>query len=133
MLATRRTHLWRITFPARRLSRALLAEPAAAVALVRELANRLRITTAALEAAQTLDLGGRLAQFLLAIAGDSALVPLNQTEIARRLTVSRETVSRKLNKWARLGWVALAPSGVRVLGKSALHDLAKNPASRAGA
>jgi CRP/FNR family cyclic AMP-dependent transcriptional regulator len=124
MIATRRTRLWRI--PRAPLIEALHAEPAAAVAMVSELAARLRATSAALEAARTMDLGARLAQLLLAAAGDKTLVPLTQTEIARRLSVSRETVSRKLNKWARLGWVSLATSGVRVLGKSALSDLIEN-------
>ena len=111
MIATRRTRLWRI--PRAPLIEALHAEPAAAVAMVGELAARLRATSATLEAVRTMDLGARLAQLLLAAAGDKALVPLTQTEIARRLSVSRETVSRKLNKWARLGWVDLASSGVR--------------------
>jgi CRP-like cAMP-binding protein len=130
MVATRRTRLWRIPRPP--LLEALHAEPAAAVALVGELAARLRITNAALEAARTMDLAGRLAQLLVTTAGDHTNVSLNNTEIARRLTVSRETVSRKLNRWARLGWVALAPSGVRVLDKTALLDLTKkNGADRA--
>ena len=121
MIATRRTRLWRI--PRAPLIEALHAEPAAAVAMAAELAARLRTTSATLAAVRTMDLGARLAQLLLAAAGDRALVPLTQTEIARRLSASREAVSRKLNKWARLGWVRLAASGIRVLGKSALADL----------
>lgn len=123
MIASRRTRLWRI--PRAPLIEALHADPAAAVALVAELAARLRRTNATLEATQTLDVAGRLAQLLLGMmGGDKALVPLTQTEIARRLSTSRETVNRKLNKWARQGWVTLAASGVRVLDSAALSDLA---------
>jgi CRP-like cAMP-binding protein len=121
MAAARRSRLWRI--PRAPLVEALKAEPGAAVALVAELARRLRAANMALEAARVLDLGGRLAQFLFEAAGIRALVPLTQTEIARRLGVSREKVNRKLNAWARGGWVALGPAGVRVLKREALGDL----------
>jgi CRP/FNR family transcriptional regulator, cyclic AMP receptor protein len=121
MAAARRSRLWRI--PRAPLVAALAAEPGAAVALVAELARRLRAANTALEASRVLDLGGRLAQFLLASAGAHALVPLTQTEIARRLGVSREKVNRKLNAWARSGWVALGQAGVRVLEREALAGL----------
>jgi len=123
MIASRRTRLWRI--PRAPLIEALHSDPAAAVALVAELAGRLRKTNDTLEAARTLDLGGRLAKLLLSMmGGDKALVPFTQTEIARRLSTSRESVNRKLNKWARLGWVTLTASGVRVLDGAALSNLA---------
>jgi CRP/FNR family cyclic AMP-dependent transcriptional regulator len=121
MAAARRSRLWRI--PRAPLVEALKAEPGAAVALVAELARRLRAANTALEAARVLDLGGRLAQFLVEAAVARALVPFTQTEIARRLGVSREKVNRKLNAWARAGWVALGPAGVRVLQRDALAGL----------
>jgi len=121
MAAARRSRLWRI--PRAPLVEALRAEPGSAVALVAELARRLRAANTALEAARVLDLGGRLAQFLIEAAGARALVPFTQTEIARRLGVSREKVNRKLNAWARAGSVALGPAGVRVLKRDALADL----------
>ena len=122
MAATRRTRLWRI--PRGALVEALGAEPAAAVALVAELARRLRAANHSLEAARFLDLGGRLARFLLDAAGTRALVPLTQTEIARRLGVSREKVNRKLNAWMRSGWVSLSAAGVRLIDQAHLADLA---------
>lgn len=121
MAAARRSRLWRI--PRAPLVAALQAEPGAAVALVAELARRLRAANSALEAVRVLDLGGRLAQFLIEAAGARALVPLTQTEIARRLGVSREKVNRKLNGWARAGSVALGPAGVRVLKRETLAAL----------
>jgi CRP-like cAMP-binding protein len=123
MVATRRSRLWRI--PREPLLEALRSDPAASVALVVELAKRLRLANAELEAVRTLDLGGRLAQLLLASAADKALVPLTQTEMARRLSASREKVNRKLNGWARQGWVALSAAGVRLLDKVALADEAR--------
>ena len=121
MIAVRRSSLWRI--PRSTLIEALRGEPAAAVALIAELAGRLRVANAAMEAIRTLDLGGRLARLLLEVMGPRALVPLTQTEIARRLGASREKVNRKLNAWAHQDWVELGPSGIRVLEPSALAEL----------
>jgi CRP-like cAMP-binding protein len=118
MIAATRARLWRI--PRAQLIEALEAEPTAAVALVAELAHRLRAANHALEAMRFLDLGGRLARLLLDTAGDKALVALTQTEIARRLGASREKVNRKLNAWADEGWVVLTAAGVRLIDKPAL-------------
>jgi CRP/FNR family transcriptional regulator, cyclic AMP receptor protein len=120
MLAARRSRLWRITREP--LMEALRGDPAASVALVAELARRLRAANAELEATRVLSLGGRLAQLLLGAAIEKPLVSLTQTEIARRLGASREKVNRKLNAWARQGWVALGPSGVRLLDRAALGE-----------
>ena len=113
MAAVGRATLWRI--PRATLIDALRAEPAAAVALIAELAARLRNANAALEDMRTLDLGGRLAHLLLESVGERSLVRLTQTEIARRLGASREKVNRKLNAWAHQEWVELGASGVRIL------------------
>lgn len=121
MVAVRRTRLWRI--PRAPLLETLESEPVAAVALIAELAARLRATNATLESVQTLDLGGRLAQLLLEAMGDRAVVALTQTEIARRMSASREKVNRKLHAWAALGWVSVAPSGVHIRDPSALANL----------
>lgn len=120
MVAMRRSRIWRI--PRAPLIEAL-SEPAVARALIAELARRLRAVNAALEAGRTLDLGGRLAQFLLGVTIDRPVAPLTQTEIARRLTASREKINRKLHAWADEGWVALGPSGVRVIDRGALAHL----------
>jgi CRP-like cAMP-binding protein len=121
MVAVRRSRLWRI--PRSTLIEALRAEPGAAVALVAELAGRLRIANAAMEAMRTLDLGGRLARLLLESMGQRGLVALTQTEIARRLGASREKVNRKLNTWARQDWLELTTAGVRVIERDALAEL----------
>jgi CRP/FNR family cyclic AMP-dependent transcriptional regulator len=121
MVAVRRSTLWRV--PRSTLIDALRAEPAAAVALIAELAKRLRAANAAMQAMRTLDLGGQLARLLLEAMGQRSLVPLTQTEIARRLGASREKVNRKLNTWARQGWVELGSWGIRVLEPQSLTEL----------
>ncbi len=119
--ATRRSRLWRIPRPA--LLSALETEPKAAVALVVELSARLRATDAAISDRTVLDLAGRLARLLLAEQSQSGLVVLTQTEIGRRLGLSREKINRKLHEWGREGWVEVAAAGVRVLAPDRLESL----------
>ena len=63
----------------------------------------------------TLDLGGRLARLLLAEQNTRGVISLTQTEMARRVGVSREKVNRKLSDWMREGWVEKTRAGVRVI------------------
>jgi len=121
MAAATRCRLWRL--PRQALLDAFAAEPTAAVALVAELSRRLRAANAAFEASSLLDLGGRLARLVIQEAGARGLVPLTQTELARRLGASREKVNRKLHAWAAEGWVALSPAGVRLVEPDALAAL----------
>lgn len=112
MVATRRCRLWRI--PRSALTEVLESEPRAAMELIAELCRRLRNANSALEASTRLDLGGRLARLLLAEKGSHGQVALTQTEIARRLNVSREKVNRRLHQWADEGHVTLSTAGIRV-------------------
>ena len=112
MVVTRRCRLWRI--PRSALVEVLESEPRAAMELIAELCRRLRMANSALEASTRLDLGGRLARLLLAEQGTHSLIALTQTEIARRLNVSREKVNRRLHQWADEGHVSLSPAGIRV-------------------
>ncbi|HEX3700977.1 MAG TPA: Crp/Fnr family transcriptional regulator [Phenylobacterium sp.] len=125
MAATRRSRLWRI--PRAALLERLEAEPAAAVSLLVELVGRLRRTNAALEAQTTLDLGGRLARLLLAEQNARGLVPLSQTELARRIGASREKVNRKLKEWSAEGQVDVTTAGIRVLAPDRLAAHGQGP------
>jgi len=123
MTAAGSARLWRL--PREALMEAFVSEPPAAMALMVELARRLRAANNALEAMRTLDLGGRLAHLLLDTMGGTRLVALTQREIAGRLGASREAVNRKLNDWAGLGWVSLSRFGVRVVDGSNLALLGR--------
>jgi CRP-like cAMP-binding protein len=119
--AIRRSRLLRISRD--QALAALESEPKALLQLVAEMSRRLRKADAALEDAQLLDLGGRLAQRLLEEAGESAIVTLTQTELARRIGASREKVNRKLHEWVDEGWIATTRSGVRLLKRADLAAL----------
>jgi len=121
MVAARRSLLWRI--PRAALLEALTLEPKAALKVVAELSRRLRAANELIETSAFLDLGGRLAKLLLSEAAPHRPVALTQTEIARRIGASREKVNRKLHEWVRLGWIEIAPQGVRLLQPDALRGL----------
>ncbi|MFZ4122681.1 MAG: Crp/Fnr family transcriptional regulator [Caulobacterales bacterium] len=113
MAALRRTRLVRLGREA--VLEALQAEPAALLALVEELAARLRHANTAMEEVSVLDLKGRLARLLLTESGEGAkLVQLTQTEMARRLGASREKVNRRLHTWSAQGYLSLSKTGVRL-------------------
>jgi CRP-like cAMP-binding protein len=109
---------------------ALESEPKALLKLIAELSSRLRHADEAIEDAQTLDLGGRLAQRLLEEAGDSSSVTLTQTELARRIGASREKVNRKLHEWVEEGWISMGRAGIKLTARDRLTALIKD--ARAG-
>lgn len=126
--AQRRTRLWRL--PRAAFVAALEANPKTALALLAELSRRLRATNNSLESSRLLDLGARLAGLLAEVQSDTATISMTQTEMARRLGYSREKVNRKLNAWARLGWIKIGPSGVRILDASKISSEAGTVISR---
>lgn len=122
--ATRRTRLMRIGRDI--VLQALTSEPAALLALAVELSHRVRSADQALESAALLDLGGRLARVLLQEAGNSGLVALPQTELARRIGASREKVNRKLGAWRDEGWISIGKAGIRIEAPAALQALVQS-------
>jgi CRP-like cAMP-binding protein len=102
---------------------ALESEPRALLKVIAEMSKRLRHADMALEDAQVLDLGGRLAQRLLEEAGDGATVTLTQTELARRIGASREKVNRKLHEWVDEGWIGMGRSGIKLTARDKLKAL----------
>jgi CRP-like cAMP-binding protein len=123
VVALRRTKLLRIS---RALAlRALEEEPKAALALVAEMSARLRAADAEIEDVHLLDLSARLAQLLIAEAGHGAIAALSQTEMARRISASREKVNRKLHDWSAAGIISLTKAGVRIEERNGLQALVR--------
>jgi CRP-like cAMP-binding protein len=120
MVAARRCKLCRI--PRSALLDVLRSDPDAALDLIIELTRRLRASNATVEALVRLGLGGRLAGLLTSAMNVRGLVALTQTEMARRLGVSREKVNRCLKGWAEAGVVELVAAGVHVKSPARLRQ-----------
>jgi CRP-like cAMP-binding protein len=87
-------------------------------AVVRILARRLRDTDEALADAMFLDVTGRTAKRLLALADgdDHFRMPLTQEELAGMVGASRERVNKAIALFCKLGWL-------EVSGRSQYHIL----------
>ena len=123
--ATRRCELLKIDKS--HIHDALIAEPQAAMALISVLMRRLRETDALVERNSSMELGKRLARFLL-IESVNGKIIFNQSEIAHHIGSSREAVNRKLERWRKENWVELRNTGLHILDRTALLALCKRNA-----
>jgi CRP-like cAMP-binding protein len=96
----------------------LVDRPDVLWAVVRILARRLRATDEALADAMFLDVTGRTAKRLLALAGsdDEFRMPLTQEELAGMVGASRERVNKAIAMFVKLGWLEIS-------GRSQYHIL----------
>lgn len=67
----------------------------------------------------------RLAARLLVLSDDGPVQTTHQ-ELAAQAGTAREVVSRRLEAWARKGWVRTARGQVEVIDRAALSDLARS-------
>ncbi len=72
----------------------------------------------------------RLAARVLALSGDGPVMA-TQGELAAQVGTAREVVSRRLDAWARKGWVRTQRGQIDVIDRAALDELAR--ADTAGA
>jgi CRP-like cAMP-binding protein len=103
------------------------SDHAAALALLRELAARLRRTTDQLEAVAMRPVPERLAAALLRLAAADAagLVRLNQGQLAGLVAATRPKVNQALAAFRAAGLVAPARHGLRLADAEALRALAR--------
>lgn len=106
--------------------------PAASLALLETLSLRIRRTNETVTDLVFLDLPHRLAKHLLTLAasmtdGDTRRKPrlqITQGELASMLGVSRESVNKQLNQFARDGWITLSRGAVTIDNAEALRTFA---------
>jgi CRP-like cAMP-binding protein len=98
--------------------------PAIAISLLRVLSQRLRATNRLVESVSFLELGPRLARLLLILAqheeedaeGNIKLASkYTQSELAKYIAASRESVSKQIAKWTRDGVIELRDGCVTIL------------------
>ena len=117
--------------------RSLLEErPRMALKLLAVFADRLRLTTDALEDSYFLTMRARLAKMLLSLAEEigqkteSGLLitePVSQSLLARLVYATREEVNRELRRWERKGWLRRDDNLFELIDLDAVSDLLWNP------
>lgn len=68
----------------------------------------------------------RLAERLLALAADDGPIRLTHADLAGQVGSAREVVSRRLERWARSGWVSVGRGTITIEDRAALSALASN-------
>ena len=106
---------------------ALEQEPTAAMRLLSFALQRLRATNARLEQTASLDVGSRLARFLL---GEPQPNTRSQGEIAAMIGASRESVNRRLGRWRALKIIDVTRRGILILDAGRLQETSEAPGSR---
>ncbi|MEM8699355.1 MAG: Crp/Fnr family transcriptional regulator [Pseudomonadota bacterium] len=115
---------------------ALRQQPDMALALLSVLSKRLRDTNRLVESVSFLELGPRMARLLLSLAdrgeeteeGEIVLgARYTQTELAKRIAASRESVSKQIAKWTRGGIVGTEDGRLVLRDLDALNEWADDP------
>jgi CRP-like cAMP-binding protein len=103
------------------------SDPAAAVALLRALAARLRRTTDQLEAVGLRPVPQRLAAALLklAAADPAGLVRLHQGQLATLVAATRPKVNLALGEFRQRGFVLPSRAGLRIGDTTGLQAVAR--------
>lgn len=102
-------------------------EPTLAANLLRLLAERLRVTTGARVTGEPNDVVARVAGALVDLArcegqvvGTVCVIAVTQEELARRVDVGREQLSKALAHLQATGWLATAPGRLELLNLPAI-------------
>ncbi len=101
---------------------ALASEPRATLELLSVLTGRLRSANALAEASANFDLGVRLARVLLQADHHETR---SQSELARIVVATRESINRKIAVWRMAGWVDVGRQGIEILDRQALAATAQ--------
>lgn len=129
--ATAATDCHLLLLERRDLLAVLMAEPAAAITLLKVVSTRLRRTSQQLEEASFGPMSTRLAQALLAMSragagadGTAAPIRMSQREIGNLVGLSRETTNRHLRAWQRAGILGLQAGALVIRDGAALAKIA---------
>ena len=99
--------------------------PELALAMMKYLARTVRLLSSQVDQMAFPPARWRVAWYLLSHAPEGGAIPCTQEDIAAAVSVSRVTVSRILNDFARRGWVELGYRSLTLREPDALNALCK--------
>ncbi len=121
-----------IAVPAHEVRTLLIANPPALMAVALELAAGMRRLTGDTADLVFLDLGRRLAKYLLAesVSGPDGTatceLPMSQAGIAARMGATRQSLNRALGEFARRNWISIDSTTVLLRDVPALRRFAES-------
>ncbi len=104
--------------------------PKVALAMLRDMARRLRETDATIESDRAFAAGPRLARFLKRLTdqktdGHKLAGDLSQGELGNFVGMSRENINRQLAAWSEAGVIELANGKIRIIDNGYLTQIAE--------
>lgn len=111
---------------------ALRGEPELMRRVLETTADRLRSSSERESALAFLDSSARLARVLLQLEGQEerrGVVHVTQEELAQFVGLARQTVSKKLGRWRREGWVRTGRGKIEILHRAPLARQARTAGS----
>jgi CRP-like cAMP-binding protein len=106
----------------------LKQSPEVAIALLRELAGRLRRADEKIGGLVLLDVNGRVADLLLRMADEEGGIHITRKithhVIAQMIGSSRETVSRTMRDFVDKGWIQVGRKDIQLINRAALEQSA---------
>lgn len=104
--------------------------PKVALAMLRDMARRLRETDTTIESDRAFAAGPRLARFLKRLIeqktdGHKLAGSLSQGELGNFVGMSRENINRQLSQWADAGVIELTQGKIRILDGNYLAQIAE--------
>lgn len=108
----------------------LQRHPKVALAMLRDMARRLRETDTTIESDRAFAAGPRLARFLKRLTEQKAVGKkltgdLSQGELGNFVGMSRENINRQLASWSEAGVIALANGKIRIIDDAHLAQIAE--------
>lgn len=100
-------------------------DPELALAMMKYLARTVRLLSGQVDQMAFHPARWRVARYLLSLSPAVGTVQCTQEDMAASVSVSRITVSRILNDFAKKGWVRLGYRGLELLDSGALEELCK--------
>ena len=107
------------------VTQAISTDPELALAMMKYLARTVRLLSEQLDAMAFRPAEWRIARYLLSLSPSGGPVQCTQEDIAAAVSVSRVTVSRILNRWARSDTVALQYRSILLRDPAALEQLCR--------
>src|SRR5215216_4193998 len=124
--AIARTHCELISISRRVLLNSVTHNPGLALRMIASLSRRLRTADETIKAIGFLDMSARLVRILLAMEqeqGGLGIVRVSQNDLASTLGCMRQSVTRTITAWRRLGYVSTGRGYIRILNRRKLQAL----------